>query len=105
MISFTDAALRHFQDHMGPDQYLVFGLKRYGCSGYAYDCQTAQQAPEGYQIADINGLRVAYDPQAQQLQGLIVDYQRRGLNSTVVYVNPNEVARCGCGESVNFGQR
>jgi len=33
------------------------------------------------------------------LEGLELDYQKKGLNEGFEFVNPNESARCGCGES------
>jgi len=33
------------------------------------------------------------------LEGLQLDYQKRGLNEGFEFINPNESARCGCGES------
>ena len=33
------------------------------------------------------------------LQGMIVDYQVKGLNEGFEFINPQEKARCGCGES------
>ncbi len=40
---------------------------------------------------------------ASNLNGLRVDAVQKGLGRVeVVYQNPNEAARCGCGESVKF---
>jgi iron-sulfur cluster assembly protein len=33
------------------------------------------------------------------LDGVQVDYQKKGLNEGFEFINPNESARCGCGES------
>jgi iron-sulfur cluster assembly protein len=33
------------------------------------------------------------------LQGMQIDYTKKGLNEGFEFSNPNEKARCGCGES------
>ena len=33
------------------------------------------------------------------LEGMQLDYQKKGLNEGFEFINPNESARCGCGES------
>lgn len=104
MIDLTDSAISHFTKQLGPAGLLKITLKRYGCSGYAYDCSVVDSAPEGYSEINIKGVRVIFDPSDQaRLKGLLIDFQRRGLNSRVIYINPNEISRCGCGESSYFG--
>lgn len=106
MIDFTDAALEHFRRNMTDGQSVFVHLKRSGCSGYAYLTTIVDHVPEDLQSTQVRGLTVCYRPEdAGQLAGLVIDYRRSGLNHRVVYVNPNEVARCGCGESVSFGRR
>jgi iron-sulfur cluster assembly protein len=41
----------------------------------------------------INGKDLPY------VNGLTMDYKRQGLNEGFEFINPNETARCGCGES------
>ena len=36
------------------------------------------------------------------LNGSTLDYQREGLNEFFKIINPNEIASCGCGVSVQF---
>jgi iron-sulfur cluster assembly protein len=46
------------------------------------------------------GVKVIVDPKALvYLDGTEVDYAREGLNEGFKFTNPNEKARCGCGES------
>jgi iron-sulfur cluster assembly protein len=33
------------------------------------------------------------------LTGMILDWKKQGLNEGFEFINPNEIARCGCGES------
>ena len=105
MIKFTEQALAHFRQKMSPGQYLEIAVKRYGCSGYAYECSLVDQPRDGFSVITVDDVRVSYDTDKHKyLDGLTVDYKRHGLGSRVTYINPNETARCGCGESVQFDQ-
>jgi iron-sulfur cluster assembly protein len=33
------------------------------------------------------------------LEGMILDFQKQGLNEAFKFLNPNVKAQCGCGES------
>ena len=83
---------------------LRVGLKTAGCSGnkYTFDFATAQKPTD--RVATIGGLRVFIDPMAEmQLLGATLDLVVNGPNKTLDFINnPNESARCGCGESVMF---
>lgn len=104
MINFTDSALEHFRRQVGDSKYLSVSLEKYGCSGYAYNCVVVDTVPDNFVADEVGGLRIAYPIDRESLlRGLLVDYRKHGLNYRVSYLNPNEVARCGCGESFYFG--
>lgn len=77
------------------------GIKTTGCSGLAYILEyvdTPNPIDLAFPIAD--SLSVYIDPKAfQYLRGSTMDFIKRGLNSGFEFINPNEKARCGCGES------
>jgi len=51
-------------------------------------------------VFESHGVKVIADPKALvYLDGTEVDYTREGLNEGFKFTNPNEKARCGCGES------
>ena len=49
------------------------------------------------------GVRIFVEPAAFMfLLGSTMDYQEDRLSSGFTFENPNEKARCGCGQSVAF---
>jgi iron-sulfur cluster assembly protein len=78
------------------------GVKTTGCSGLAYVLEYLDQVPvtrdwfkyekDGATIW-VTGRDLVY------LDGLTIDYTRQGLNEGFDFKNPQEAARCGCGES------
>jgi iron-sulfur cluster assembly protein len=49
---------------------------------------------------DNHGITVYVDTKdLAYLDGMTLDWKREGLNEGFDFVNPNETARCGCGES------
>ena len=76
------------------------GVKTTGCSGLAYRLEYVdQKQPEDHEWA-FGGFLVLVDPRSvPYLSGTTVDYVQQGLNEGFEFTNPNEEARCGCGES------
>ena len=49
------------------------------------------------------GVKVVVSPKSlAYLDGAELDYGREGLNEGFRFTNPNEKARCGCGESFSI---
>ena len=78
------------------------GVKTTGCSGLAYtleyvDTYEAEVGVTNFAHADlvvlVDAKSLAY------IDGMVVDWQREGLNEGFKFSNPNERDRCGCGES------
>jgi iron-sulfur cluster assembly protein len=106
MISVTDIAAEKIKSHIqrrGKGLGIRVGVKTTGCSGLAYVLEYVDKE-QGSQICtrhfDTNGIRVYVNPEhLVYLEGMTIDYQRRGLNEGFEFVNPQEKDRCGCGES------
>jgi len=102
-INLTEAALRRMHDFLARDPAAIgvrFGIKRTGCSGYAYTVDIAQSVADNDSVFDQNGIRVLVDPKALPfVDGTEIDFRRQGLNSMFVFSNPNATGECGCGES------
>ena len=106
MITVTDIAAKKINEAMqrrGRGLGIKVGVKTTGCSGLAYVLEYVDQE-QGGQICvehhDINGVRIYTNPEHRiYLQGMTIDYQKRGLNEGFEFINPNERDRCGCGES------
>ena len=77
-----------------------FGVKRTGCSGFAYVVDLAESMGEGDQVVEVDGLPLIVDDKSLALiDGTVIDFQRHGLNASFVFHNPNATGACGCGES------
>lgn len=102
-VTFTKAALTHFKHHLQKTGGVAIkiGVKTTGCSGLAYVVEPVHEIPQGFIKIDENGLLFYVDPKAlQYVNGLQIDHIRKELGlSQLIYTNPNESARCGCGES------
>ena len=81
-----------------------FGVKRTGCSGFAYVVDLAEQLGADDQTFQIDGVPVIVDAKSLPLvEGTEIDFQRQGLNASFVFRNPNATGECGCGESFTVG--
>jgi iron-sulfur cluster assembly protein len=83
-------------------------IKKTGCSGYAYlpaMVTTVNTKDIKFDIGD--GVKIFLDAAwAYLLSGLIIDYSEEnkfGLKQKrLVFINPNEFGRCGCGDSFHI---
>lgn len=106
-ISITPSAtqrMRQFLAQTPAAAGVRFGVKRTGCSGFAYVVDLADQVGEDDQTFQIDGVPVIVDTKTLALvDGTEIDYQRQGLNASFVFRNPNATGECGCGESFTVG--
>ncbi len=102
-ITLTVAAaerVRHFIAERGQGIGLRLGVRKTGCSGFAYVVNYADEARDDDRIFDCHGVRVLVDPESLALiDGTEVDFVRHGLNEAFRFRNPNVRGECGCGES------
>ncbi|HEX7044764.1 MAG TPA: iron-sulfur cluster assembly accessory protein [Burkholderiales bacterium] len=79
---------------------LRIGVKATGCSGNSYVVEVAREIRPDERVFESNGVRVVVaEKNLIFLDGTEIDYAREGLNEAFRFHNPNERARCGCGES------
>jgi iron-sulfur cluster assembly protein len=106
MITVTDIAaekIRSAIERRGRGLGIRVGVRTTGCSGLAYTLEFVD-VDQGQQHCvahyDNNGIRVYVKPEhLVYLEGMIIDYQKKGLNEGFEFINSNEKDRCGCGES------
>ena len=102
-ITITPAAserMRHFLASTPAAAGVRFGVKRTGCSGFAYVVDLAEAMDEGDQLVEVDVLPlIVNDKSLALVQGTVIDFQRQGLNASFVFHNPNATGECGCGES------
>ena len=81
-------------------QGLRVGVKSGGCSGMTYFIEYAEDQRPTEEVIEDRGVKIFIDPEAIiYLLGTEMDYQADKLQSGFVFKNPNELDRCGCGES------
>lgn len=105
-ISLTDAAAGQIRAHLekrGHGLGLRLAVKTTGCSGMAYVLEFADAVEADDQVFEDKGVKVVVAPKSLvYLDGTELDYAREGLNEGFRFTNPNEKARCGCGESFSI---
>ncbi len=71
-----------------------------GCSGMAYKLEYVDKSQSDDQVFESFGVKVFVDPSSfVYLDGIELDYAKKGLEEGFLFRNPNEKATCGCGES------
>lgn len=79
---------------------LRLGVRKTGCSGFAYVVNYADETHADDHVFEDHGVKVFVDPESLPLiDGTIVDFVKQGLNEAFRFTNPNTKGECGCGES------
>src|SRR5512146_2175416 len=108
-IQLTSAARQRMQTFLAgqPEAAGVrFGVRKTGCSAYAYMVEIADRVGESDQIIEKDGIRLVVDAKsAPFVDGTEIDFARQGLNSNFVFRNPNVTGECGCGESFTVDEK
>lgn len=102
-ISLTTAAadrVRTFLARRGRGMGLRLGVKKTGCSGFAYVVNYADELSANDVVFEHQGVKVIIDRDSLGLlDGTEVDFVKQGLNEAFRFRNPNVKGECGCGES------
>ena len=103
MISLTEHAAEKVKtqlENRGKGLGIRVGVKTSGCSGLSYILEYVDTPNELDDVWESNGVKIYSDPKSLvYIAGLNMDWKRNGLNEGFEFNNPNETARCGCGES------
>jgi len=104
-ISLTDSAadrVRSFLAARGHGIGLRLGVRKTGCSGFAYVINYADDSAPEDVVFENHGVKVFVDRGSLPLiDGTEVDFVKQGLNEAFKFRNPNVKGECGCGESFN----
>ena len=65
-----------------------------------YKMDYVEKKIDGDEMINVDDINVFIDPAAiMYLSGTKMDYKEDKFSSSFVFNNPNEIERCGCGES------
>lgn len=102
-VSLTEPAaerVKSYLDARGKGVGLRVGVKKTGCSGYAYVVNYADDIADSDTVFEYHGVKVVVDKKSLKvIDGTEVDFVKRGLNEAFRFRNPNVTGECGCGES------
>lgn len=105
-ISLTESAaerVRGFIANRGAGIGLRLGVKKTGCSGFAYVINYADEVGADDVVFENRGVKVIVDTRSLELiDGTEVDFVKQGLNEAFRFRNPNVTGECGCGESFSI---
>jgi iron-sulfur cluster assembly protein len=104
LLGLTDAAANKVKNLMKETNSDVIGLrigiKTAGCSGMKYNVEYATEVKPFEEKIISKNVVICIDPAAIMfLIGSEMDYKEEKFSSGFDFSNPNEIARCGCGES------
>ena len=102
-ISLTASAATRVLDHLerrGKGVGLRLGIKKTGCSGFAYVINYADEIGADDIVFEDREVKIVVDRDSlPMIDGTQVDFVRQGLNEAFKFRNPNVKGECGCGES------
>lgn len=108
----TDSAAKHFKnmiENVGA-QGVRLTIKKTGCSGYSYETSLVKEKmADDFLVPLENGISLLIDTQWLSLfNGLTIDFieeKKNGIKQKhLVFNNPKESGRCGCGESFHLDE-
>ena len=103
-IIVTDSAINRIKDLLAqrnkPSAGIRILVETKGCSGMKYKIEYADEVNKFDAIVNKSGVSVLIDPKAMLfILGSEMDYMEEELSSGFTFKNPNEIGKCGCGES------
>ena len=108
-IQLTESAAKQIQAQLakrGRGLGLRIGVKKVGCSGFAYTYDYADEIGADDHAFESHGMKVVVDPKSLEfLNGSTLDFVKEGLKQAFKFENPNVDAMCGCGESFSMKEK
>lgn len=102
-ISMTSAAVNRVRSYLAKRGHgigLRIGVRKTGCSGWAYVVDYADDVGAQDIVFDTDELKVVVDQKSLELiDGTEIDFVKEGINEAFKFRNPNTTSECGCGES------
>jgi iron-sulfur cluster assembly protein len=105
-ITLTENAAHHIRrslEKRGKGVALRLGVKKVGCSGFAYTFDYADEVGANDALFESNDAAVVVDKESLPfLDGTTLDFVKDGFKETFRFDNPNVKSQCGCGESFSI---
>ena len=105
-IALTENAAKQIRNQLakrGKGVGLRVGVKKVGCSGFAYTFDYADELQPGDQSFQAHDATLVVDADTLAvLDGSRLDFVKEGFKQVFKFDNPNVDSTCGCGESVSF---
>lgn len=102
-ILLTENAAKQIKSQLakrGKGLGLRVGVKKNGCSGWAYTYDYADAVKSEDRVFEAHDTRLVVDGESLEfLDGSTLDFVKDGLKQVFKFSNPNVDATCGCGES------
>jgi len=102
-VSLTNSAAERVRSYLarrGSGIGLRVGVRRTGCSGWAYVVDFADSVGGDDIVFDADDVKVVVDRSSLELiDGTEIDFVKEGINEAFKFRNPNTKSECGCGES------
>jgi iron-sulfur cluster assembly protein len=102
-ITLTESAANRVQGYLarrGDGLGLRLGVKKTGCSGFAYVVDYADEVGETDVTFEDRAITIVVDRESlPYVDGTEIDFVKQGLNEAFRFRNPNVKGECGCGES------
>lgn len=105
MITLSETAARRVKSQLekrGRGLGITIGVKTTGCSGLAYTLEYIDELPTVGEYMSFNSHGVIIFVSQRDLvylDGLVMEWHRKGLQEGFEFNNPNSKSECGCGES------
>ena len=105
-ITFTESAAKRIRSQLaqrGKGIGLRLGIKKVGCSGFAYTFDFADEVRAGDSAFEAHEATVVVGADSLPfLNGAKLDFVKDGLKQMFSVDNPNVDNTCGCGESFSL---
>src|SRR5512134_390542 len=105
-ITLTKNAAKQIKTQLarrGRGMGLRVGVKKVGCSGFAYTFDYADEVRDGDQVFESHDATVVVAADTLPfLDGSRLDFVKDGLKQMFTFDNPNVGDTCGCGESFSL---
>lgn len=108
-IQLTENAAKQIRTQLakrGKGLGLRVGIKKNGCSGWAYVYDYADEVTAADRVFEAFDSKLVVDEKSLEfIDGSKLDFVKDGLKQIFKFENPNVDAMCGCGESFSVKEK